>query len=1565
MNICLSIKRKATTVLAALALIALLFLVFFIVQEKSAYAEAADEQTYTTTDKLYLEIPNASKSMTFKTIGGEVNGGVHAATASAVTDTISNTRGWFEVYLTRSDGGKWNVPTNDAESGKWYFDPAKHALKGSVGVWLNVKSDMPQNKLYTFLCNGEMLWQRRHDPYLAHPCDDGCSVPNVRVSITRSISAIYDGNPYTDAKNMSLESPYPIGSGNGWTTTSSDTPSGTLGINPTHGAKRLATVNAGSGTCTVSFDHWIGAYTTSSTIDVGPGQNANRAKAQRDTFSVSFSTASDISAPALSSDDPVSNTSAAAKWTDSSYSYATYSLNGVAQGEYISGAELKSEGKYVVTATDCVGNSSSTTLIVDKTAPRFASEFYDAAGKPVIKYTKESSYALAFPTATANESAIEQTATYVYSYYDSAAKKIVEEPAAYYRDGERLTKEGRYEITVSDAAGNSSTCTVVIDRSPPTFTSTEFSKSAVYASYSASNAESPISATYTFATSGGTSAARSYSSGMRLSAEGKYTVTATDRAGNVASITLYVDSTAPSLTRSFEYGSRDGTATFTYSAWESPVTATYSYVGASGTKTNVAYSSGQVLTDDGEYTITATDKAGNSSATKITVDRKAPTLIFADGTSGTSQITRSSSSVAWTVERYESPVTVTYSFSSTDDKTAPSVDDAPYNSGSVFTAEGAYDFTATDAAGNITHATVIIDKTPPTLTFTALSVFERYTNKAFTASGDDALSGVDKLELYEAGRYIPYDYSPRSENGAYLFRVTDRAGNVTSATATVYRTDTFGNATAIRDGYKLNAWYVVTLPARIFTTPNKDAAGRYSFESYNAALEFAVALEREFRVTPVQGGFMYVSASNESVSQKYETESGLLAAVQKYAKGYISARQTLSSSGNDRYYTELESLTRNSPILPDYLLELKDLPRMFARPSALWSLPNISYIQAMPYTVTAKYLGDFAEETAQKESVIPKSASLKDLEDYRQGWYLITERDAAGNVEQYLIYSDAELPTARVTAALGDGEREFVLDLDYTRNETLYFLSLEFSALLDNADPYITLKLEKGNTTKYFTQSDVLPVLGSDEFGSGKYTLTVYDRSLNALCFDVYIAGNAPTMTHGSLEADRPDCKLSFVTSDRYNVITSIELFKLEYDGSKTVLDVDGAGVPVNAATLSYTLNVGGKYGATVTDNYRRTVEFTPIFFLKGLPSGRLSGVKDGGRTNRNVSFTFSTGDVCELYTLHPSGERRPFTGYSVQTGAADTTYNITAGEDTSHEYLVFLHNAGDKSLFVEYTFEIDTVLPEFEITDSDGNVIEPDGATNKPFSIKWSETGVSVRYYTARGGQLSASRYNMNAVLSQGTLYYFTLRDDVGNELEFTVLLDNAVDYTIGGKYNNVDGVIYANAPLSFTVNEPTTVFDVVNVDGFTVENGGTLTRAGRYEMTVTDNYRNTLRLVIVLDFTPPTLSLTGAENGGAVKNDVKITAGVRSSLSRGQARQQAQGRRERRNVRRCGELYSRSNRSCRKYRRRYVLHRPFRRLFTVRAERRGDDVYGHTRYSRACNGERHKERRADRNTC
>lgn len=1626
------IARKALQITLIVAFALLIMLCVFIHSPSAVYAATEDGSTYTTTDKLYLQIPDANKTMTFTTAGGTEGMNGDVISAKSISSTIK-VRQWFDVYIAPVNPNRdyWNVAKSDAVDGKWYFDPAKYPLRkraaNTYKLVLETREMPESNSMYTFLCMGnETLWEAVGTSAFdfTPPKQVTCDKSRPKISLTGGSTI----NPFEDSRIADIGNPLDGMGGMLLVIQNHNMAIKPLGINPVAKTKQLWTIMPDSGKLKLSFDYYIGAmrlpsHCESTLYDTAMAAQVNRAPCQRDSFYIEIDTKSDSTAPNLIVSSAISQSSVSASWTDNSYSYATYTHNGISQGEYTKNELLKSEGKYVITATDCVGNSSSETVYVDRTAPKFSSEFYDAAGTPLTLISKTRARA-SWLSAGTNESPI-KSCTYVREFYDAATNSIKSDAAktytkgaeltaegkytftltdsagnsstatyivdktaptitanneasktsvsastAYstvetsismtyslnggattvYRSGQSLSSEGKYIITATDAAGNSSTKTLYVDKTVPTLTYTETSKSAVSASWSVGTNESPVTATYVHTSIGGTSARTAYRSGQSLTAEGKYVITATDAAGNSSIATLYVDKTAPSvtvsdpsktsvrasfstaahespvtatvqhngdtavtyssgraltdpgryiftvtdragnsttkttyvdnaapaLTRSFEYGNTDGAVTFAHSDYESHVSAVYSFVGASGTETNIAYTSGQALSADGEYTVTATDAAGNVATIKLVVDRKAPSLIFADGTTGALQTTRGSSSVTWTVERHESPVNVEYSFSSFDEGKAPSANNVPYTSGALFTAEGTYEFTATDAAGNTAAATVIIDNTPPTLTFAANGItFEQYTNSVFTARGDDALSGVDKIEIYENGKYIQYDFMPRSDNGAYLFRLSDKAGNMTSATVTVYSTDTFGNLASIRDGYKTNSWYVVTLPARIFTTDSRDVAGRYSFDSYESALEFAERNEREFRVSTVQGGFMYVSATNESVAQKYEDKTALNTVIEKYAKGYISARQTATVNGNDKYYTEPESLTRNSLILPDYLLELKDLPRYYIRPGTVWSLPNLSFISGMPYTVTAEYLGDFAAESGKTFTVKSGSTFITALGgEYKQGYYLITESDEAGNVERYLVYSDAELPSARVAATSGDGEKDFVLDYTYTRNETLYFISLAFEGITDNTDAFVTLKIEKGNSVKYFVQSDELPTLGSDDYTSGKYTVTIFDRSLNALIFDVFIAGSAPTMTHGSLAADKPDCKISFVTSDRYNVITGITLYKIEYDGTKTVLDTDGAGVPITAATLSYTLTVGGKYGATVTDNYRRTVELLPIFFLKGLPSGKLSGVADGGRTNNNVSFTFDSGDVAELFVLLPDGERQSFTDFTVQTGSADKTYNITANELTSHEYLVFLHNAQDLSLFVEYTFEIDTILPEFEITDSDGNVIQPDGATNKSFSISWSETGVNMRYYTAKGGQLSAAKYNMNAVLSQGTLYYFTLKDDVGNTLDFTVLLDNAVDYTLNGKYNEVNGVMYAAAPITFTVNEPTQEFSVVNADGYTIDNGGTLTQGGRYDITVTDNYRNTVTLVLVLDFAPPTISLVGAENGAAVKSDVAVSA-------------------------------------------------------------------------------------------
>lgn len=980
-----------------------------------------------------------------------------------------------------------------------------------------------------------------------------------------------------------------------------------------------------------------------------------------------------------------------------------------------------------------------------------------------------------------------------------------------------------------------------------------------------------------------------YTNGKKLSDEGRYVITTHTSTGKTSDIMLYVDKTKPTITVS-SISNVSGNATWSVGTNESPVTATYVrtyYDTSSGKeiKTNaLPYTSGTTFTDDGKYTVTAIDEAGNKTTANFVVDKTPPRVTF-NGTvltnaSGTQYTNSKSSYISYgkvSSISYDSAVNATYSFESCDNSSLSFTDEV-YKSGTALNSEGTYTITTIDEAGNKTKATVVVDLTPPNITFKSNgNSFDKYTNLPFVATSSDGLSGVKSFEIMQNGLWTAYGGKTLTSNGEYEFKVTDRASNSATFTAVIYNVDTFGNQAEIKNGYKTNSWYVVTLPSRIFTTASLDMSGRYSFPTYEQALDFAIEQEQKFRVSKVQGGYIYVSSTNESVAQKYDTEESVLAVVKKYASNYVSSRQTSKPNGNDNYYDEIVSLTDNTLSLPDYLFDLTEYGVYFMRSSFTWQRPTVDYVKSMSYTVSGLYLGDLYAEQATEFS-IPQGQTLKDAcKNYRQGYYLITECDEAGNVEKYIVYVDCELPTARVTATFGDGNDNFILDYEYTKNETLHFLSLSFEKLIDNVDGFVMLKIEKNNGTYYYTQNDELPVLGEGDFTSGKYTVTVYDRSLNTLSFNCYIAGSLPKMTHSSLASDKNECKLYFVLSDSYNVITSLSIYKIEYDGTKTVLDVDGNGTTINAAMLSYTLTVGGKYGATLTDNYRRTIVIDPVFFLKGLPNGTLSGVKDGGRTKNNVAFTFENGNNAEFYVLKSGGVRTPFTDYTVQLGSTQTTYYITASDTTSFEYLVFLHNADDLSLYVEYEFEIDTILPDFSIKSIEGDEIATDGATNKAFSLSWTETGVKVSYYTASGGSLSTKSYSMNTVLAKSTLYYFTIKDDVGNTLDFTVLLDNAVDFDIDGKYNAVGSVMYSNAPITVTVNEPTQTFNVENVDGYTIDNGGTLTHEGRYDITVTDNYNNTIMLTFVLDFTPPTLTASGSET---TNNSVRITASDYTSL-------------------------------------------------------------------------------------
>lgn len=161
-----------------------------------------------------------------------------------------------------------------------------------------------------------------------------------------------------------------------------------------------------------------------------------------------------------------------------------------------------------------------------------------------------------------------------------------------------------------------------------------------------------------------------------FTANGSFTFTATDKAGNTTSQTVTIaniDKTAPTIT----LGNYDGT---TPTNKDVTVTAT---TDSDATLNSTSHT----FSANGSFTFTATDQAGNTTSKTVTItniDKVAPTITL--GNYDTSPTTKS--------------VTVT----------ATTDSGATLNATShTFTQNGSFDFVATDQAGNVTTKTVTVN----------------------------------------------------------------------------------------------------------------------------------------------------------------------------------------------------------------------------------------------------------------------------------------------------------------------------------------------------------------------------------------------------------------------------------------------------------------------------------------------------------------------------------------------------------------------------------------------------------------------------------------------------------------------------------------------------------------------------------------------------------------------------------------------------------------------------------------------------------------------------------------
>lgn len=270
---------------------------------------------------------------------------------------------------------------------------------------------------------------------------------------------------------------------------------------------------------------------------------------------------------------------------------------------------------------------------------------------------------------------------------------------------------------------------------------------------------------------------------------------------------------------------------------------------------------------------------------------------------------------------------------------------------------------------------------------------------------------------------------------------------------------------------------------------------------------------------------------------------------------------------------------------------------------------------------------------------------------------------------------------------------------------TFRYLSLNMQEIVDRIDRFVTLKINGRKLTDVsFIQGDELPVLdGVDYYGN--YTIELYDRSGNTLTFTVTVAGEAPSMSNSSLSSDT-SCRLTLNVPDRNNTITNIKLFYITYEGEYQELTEDHKGVSVSAETLQYTLTMGGKYTLWYQDLFGRESYCPYIFYLKGLPTGTLSGVMEGGITNKNVSLKYDDGNTLILYRVENGNKIEvPVDGVVFGQTYDETTRKYTAtlmaNEDTSAAYVFFLHKTATRGCSWNIPFQLIVLSPQFICTTS------------------------------------------------------------------------------------------------------------------------------------------------------------------------------------------------------------------------------------------------------------------------
>lgn len=974
---------------------------------------------------------------------------------------------------------------------------------------------------------------------------------------------------------------------------------------------------------------------------------------------------------------------------------------------FLSGSSINlTPGKNVITARDFIGNQATRTIYYDATKPLFENILTNRVYKNDV-YIK----AVDNSTGWANSS--------ITTYYSRSTTKYPSTADIAFNNGTSFSEQGYYTVKAIDAAGNSSgLIKFAIDKTPPSFilptgvTNGCFVSNSVKVRFLDNMTIDSCSYSFNSVLQG------SFVSGTVLSAEGVYVITAIDAAGNSDFVSFTIDKTAPAFSLSGVindgFSSNNVSATIIESNLQS---CTYLLNGAN----NGTYSSGAVLSTEGNYIINAIDKAGNSSQVSFTIDKTFPRISLAGVIS--EGFTSNNVSATITEANLQS---ATYTLNGNPM--------GNYASSAALSAEGVYIITAVDKTNKSATVSFTIDKTPPYLKFNDASVNNSeiiYTNSNVSIGATDV--NFDTLFVNGVAQSgLTFSLDSTISNGVYLFYATDRAGN-RSLEYTYYYDTTPPTINVVANNKNLSSGSLVTQSANKigFNITVEDAGSsgiKYLyFKKPNGIWQSQSNNQYSVAAGGVNGEYCFYAVDNAG------NYAGGFTKDNPFIVRYDTVAPVLTAT------MDTASIPSNTPVNKAFSINTADISPFFGDIQLFYKSPTMSNFSAAnsnQYTVSANSVNG------------------------RWDFYSV---DAAGNTSPiYTVYLDTKAPILSLTDANGnaihfDESNQAYLNGTFNLNATeskdnIYTGS--GNVLLYYQDPATTIFDDiiafQGNifAPLYFSGSQtnggsvdaptILTFCNSQKIvwswasQSDGYALTrikIFDDNNELL--NTF----TDTTTAFTLK-EKEGARIAYTVEAEYNGVSAFY---------KVYIDTRAFNL---SSTTAYRLETAteGSYYFYATDRagnqsarYEVIIDKTPpngiLFEVIGSSSSELGS----GRTRNDVKFRCSDPDLKEI-TLNGGNYKN----------------NAIISEEGNYTITV-LDRAGNVT---SYSFTIDKTPPI-------GNLVgvSATGYSNQDVIFTWSESGATAT--------LNGTAYTSGDIISAEGSYELILRDNLGNAATYSFIVD------------------------------------------------------------------------------------------------------------------------------------------------------------------------------------------------